>query len=464
MEIQVGAEGELRQVAWKYWDAAQVAGTPLKLSEREMIDRARDLMEEAVKLRMISDVPLGLFLSGGLDSSAITAFAAKNSPGQVKTFTIGFANSRFYDELPSANLVAEKFRTEHHVLQADEACADSMTKVVRHFDEPFGNPTAILEYMITRLMRKHVTVAISGDGGDELFGGYVRYAGAQLARRYRMLPQFITKGLVSRLAGFMNDATAGRHGFRRVREFAQSAWQSEEDMYIDWVGYFSEREKQELYAPEFAAAVGDRNSGDFLRQFFRRGAQLDPLSRLGYVDSASFLCCNCLEYADRMSMANSLEVRAPFTDYRLLEFALQLPDKMKVRRTQTKWITRQALRDVLPAEILEKKKMGFNPPLPQWINGELKPVIAQLLSAKAIASRGIFQPQAVAKLVRDHEENRRDNALKIWALLMIEVWQRMYVDGESEEAVLESALAGTQRKPVTATGARNSKADVICIR
>ena len=465
MEVQAGPDGELRQVVWKYWDAVHAAGAPLKLSERETIDRARELMEEAVKLRLISDVPLGLFLSGGLDSSAITAFAAKNSTDQVKTFTIGFANSKFYDELPAANMVAHKFRTEHHVLQADEACADYMTTVVRHFDEPFGNPTAILEYIITRLMRQHVTVAISGDGGDELFGGYVRYAGAALARRYRMLPQFITKGLVSRLSGLMSDATDGRHGFRRVREFAQSAWQAEEEMYIDWVGYFSRTEKQELYAPEFAAAVGHRDSGDFLRQFFRRGAQLDPLSRLGYVDSASFLCCNCLEYADRMSMANSLEVRAPFTDYRLLEFALQMPDKMKVRHGATKWILRQALREVLPREILQKKKMGFNPPLPQWINGELKPVIRQLLSPKAIESRGIFRPDAVQKLLRDHEQNRRDNALKIWALLMIEVWQRMYFDGQSEETVLETALGGSRRKAAVAMGAaQKTKADVICIR
>ena len=465
MEIQVGPEGELRQFAWKYWDAAQVAGSPLQLSEPQMIDRARELMEEAVKLRLISDVPLGLFLSGGLDSSAITAFASRNSPEQVKTFTIGFANSKFYDERAAANLVAQKFRTDHHVLQADEACADSMTRVVRHFDEPFGNPTAILEYIITKLMRQHVTVAISGDGGDELFGGYVRYAGAALARRYRMLPQFITKGLVARLSSLMNDATDGRHGFRRVREFAQSAWQSEEEMYIDWVGYFSESEKQELYSPAFAATVGGRNSGDFLRQFFRRGAQLEPLNRLGYVDSASFLCCNCLEYADRMSMANSLEVRAPFTDYRLLEFALRVPQKMKVRRTTTKWITRQALRDLLPREVLEKKKMGFNPPLPQWINGELKPVIGQFLSPKAVESRGIFRPEAVQKLLRDHEENRRDNALKIWALLMIEVWQRMYFDGQSEDAVLEAALGEIKRKPAVATArAGNTKAEVISIR
>ena len=464
MEIQVGADGELRQFVWKYWDAAQTAGSSLQLSERDTIERARELMEEAVKLRLISDVPLGLFLSGGLDSSAITAFASKHSADRVKTFTIGFANSKFYDELPMANLVAQKFKTDHHVLQADEACADYMTTVVRHFDEPFGNPTAILEYIITKLMRKHVTVAISGDGGDELFGGYVRYSGAALARQYRRLPQFVTKGLVSRLSGFMNDATDGRHGFRRIREFAQSAWQQEEDMYIDWVGYFSEAEKRELYAPEFAASVQGCDSGDFLRQFFRRGAQLDPISRLGYVDSASFLCCNCLEYADRMSMANSLEVRAPFTDYRLLEFAMQVPGHMKVRRSTTKWITRQALRDILPREVLGKKKMGFNPPLPQWINGELQPVIREFLSPAAIERRGLFRPDAVQKLLREHAENRRDNALKIWALLMIEVWQRMYFDKQSEESVLEAAVGATGRKPMIPAKPAKAKADVISIR
>jgi asparagine synthase (glutamine-hydrolysing) len=455
----------LRKREWKYWDAAETAGAPLQMSEADMIDRARDLMEESVKLRMVSDVPLGLFLSGGLDSSAITAFASKNNAEQVKTFTIGFENSKFYDEQPVAKLVAEKFNTDHHILQADEACAAYMTKVVRHFDEPFGNPTAILEYIITKQMRKHVTVAISGDGGDELFGGYVRYAGAALARKYRQLPQFITRGLVSRLSALMNDATDGRHGFRRAREFAQSAWQAEEDMYIDWVGYFSADEKQKLYAPGFAASVAGRDSGDFLRQFFRRGEKLDPLSRLGYVDAASFLCCNCLEYADRMSMANSLEVRAPFTDYRLFEFAMQVPQRMKVRNMTTKWITRQAMRDILPQEVLAKKKMGFNPPLPQWINGELRPVIQQFLSSAAIERRGIFRPDAVQKLLHDHEEDRRDNALKIWALLMIEVWQRMYFDKQPEESVLESVVGATKPKPVVQVGeVKKPKADVICIR
>ncbi|HEX2329277.1 MAG TPA: asparagine synthase (glutamine-hydrolyzing), partial [Candidatus Angelobacter sp.] len=429
MEIIVLPNGELTKKEWKYWDAANVVNQPLVMSEREMIDRARELMEEAVKIRMVSDVPLGLFLSGGLDSSAITALAARNSAEQVKTFTIGFSNSKFYDELPAANLVAQQYKTDHHILEANEACADYMTTVVRHFDEPFGNPTAILEYIITRLMREHVTVAISGDGGDELFGGYVRYAGAELARKYRRLPQFITRGLVARISGLLKDATDGRHGFRRVREFAESAWQAEEEMFISWVGYFSEAEKRELYSPDFAGQVANRDSGDFLREFFRRGERLDPVARLGYVDSASFLCGNCLEYADRMSMANSLEVRAPFTDYRLLEFALRVPGNMKVRNMNTKWITREAMRGILPQEVIDKKKMGFNPPLPQWINGELKPVIEKFLGRQALERRGIFRPEAVQQLIEDHRQSKRDNALKIWALLMIEVWQRMYLDG-----------------------------------
>jgi asparagine synthase (glutamine-hydrolysing) len=464
MEIIVLPNGELTKKEWKYWDAANVVNQPLVMSEREMIDRARELMEEAVKIRMVSDVPLGLFLSGGLDSSAITALAARNSAEQVKTFTIGFSNSKFYDELPAANLVAQQYKTDHHILEANEACADYMTTVVRHFDEPFGNPTAILEYIITRLMREHVTVAISGDGGDELFGGYVRYAGAELARKYRRLPQFITRGLVARISGLLKDATDGRHGFRRVREFAESAWQAEEEMFISWVGYFSEAEKRELYSPDFAGQVANRDSGDFLREFFRRGERLDPVARLGYVDSASFLCGNCLEYADRMSMANSLEVRAPFTDYRLLEFALRVPGNMKVRNMNTKWITREAMRGILPQEVIDKKKMGFNPPLPQWINGELKPVIEKFLGRQALERRGIFRPEAVQQLIEDHRQSKRDNALKIWALLMIEVWQRMYLDGESEGQIKEE-ITGVRKMPGNAKVAiRKRPAEVVSIQ
>ena len=441
MAVEVLPEGKLQAKQWVYWDPVEAAAEVPLLSDEEAVEQTRKLLEESVRIRLMSDVPLGIFLSGGIDSSTITALAAKPSSVPVKTFSIGFQDSKSYSELPYANRVAEVLRTDHHVLQARADCTAHLTKVVHHFDEPFGNPTAILEYILTRVMREHVTVALSGDGGDELFGGYVRYTGAWLAGYYQRLPRVLTHGLIPRLASLIRDDTTGRHGFRRVREFAESGWQPLEDMYLSWVGYFSEAEKWNLYNPSFAALVGEYDSGDFLRRLFRRGAGLHPMNRLGYVDMASFLCFNCLEYGDRMSMANSLEVRCPFTDQRLIEFALGLPHRMKSRGMVTKWVVKEAMRDVLPPDILRKKKMGFNPPLPQWINRELRPLLARLLDPRVIERRGIFRPEAVARLLNDHTENRRDNALKIWALLMLEVWQRMYLDGESESSVREGVLA-----------------------
>jgi asparagine synthase (glutamine-hydrolysing) len=441
MSVEVLPEGTLQSRQWSYWDPAEAAAAAPQLSEKATVERTRELLDESVRIRLISDVPLGIFLSGGIDSSTITALAARHSREPVQTFSIGFQDSKFYNELPYANQVARHFHTDHHVLEAQANCAVNLAEVVRHFDEPFGNPTAILEYILTKLMREHVTVALSGDGGDELFGGYVRYAGARLAGYYRRLPRFITRGLVPRLSALMRDDTNGRHGFRRVREFAESAWQPLDEMYLSWVGYFSAEEKQELYSSGFATQVAGHDSGDFLRELFRRGAKLDPLNQLGYADLASFLCCNCLEYGDRMSMANSLEVRCPFADQELIEFALGLPYRMKSRRLETKWAVKEAMRDILPKEILQKKKTGFNPPLPTWLNHELKPLVSHLLNPAVIERRGIFRPAGVARLLTDHAESKRDNSLKIWALLMIEVWQRMYLDGASESSVRDDLLA-----------------------
>ncbi|HKR97045.1 MAG TPA: asparagine synthase C-terminal domain-containing protein, partial [Candidatus Angelobacter sp.] len=201
-----------------------------------------------------------------------------------------------------------------------------------------------------------------------------------------------------------------------------------------------------------------------MERSYDRVAHLPALDRILYANFKTYLPDDLAVKMDRMSMANSLEVRAPFTDYRLLEFAMQVPGNMKIRRGITKWITRQALRNILPREVLEKKKMGFNPPLPQWINGELQPVIRQFLSPEAVERRGLFRPEAVQTLLRQHAENRRDNALKIWALLMIEVWQRMYFDKQSEESVLEEAVGMARRKPMVPAGPVAKKADVISIR
>jgi asparagine synthase (glutamine-hydrolysing) len=447
MSVEVLPIG-LQSCTWQYWDPVECCGVSAGTSETDLVDRARSLIEEAVRIRLVSDVPLGVFLSGGIDSSTITALASRTCPGQLQTFSIGFRGSEAYNELPFANMVAERFETDHHVLHADAHCVESLTEVVRHFDEPFGNPTAILQLILSKLMRQHVTVAISGDGGDEAFAGYPRYSGAQIARYCRRLPDCVTGRLVSRLSALIRDDTTGRHTFRRLRQFTESAWQAEEEMYLRWVGYFSEEEKQTLYTPSFRSKVKGHDSGDFLRDLFRRGATLDALNRLGYVDLASFLACNCLEYSDRMSMANSLEVRCPFTDHELVEFALHLQPSLKLRYFDSKWILKRAMRGILPEPVLRKKKMGFNPPAPQWINGELKPLIAQFLAPQVIERRGMFCPDVVSRLIREHAERRRDNTLKIWGLLMIELWQRLYFDREPESSVRESVLAITRNTSV----------------
>jgi asparagine synthase (glutamine-hydrolysing) len=430
LALEVGPDGQLTHRLKTYWDPVEAAGTARMLSHKQAVEKTRELVDEAVRIRLMSDVPLGVFLSGGLDSGTITAFAAKNSSQPVKTFSIGFRNNQRFDEIEQANEVASKFATDHRVVQVNAQCAEHIGTVVRHFDEPFGNPTAILEYILTKHMREHVTVALSGDGGDEAFGGYVRYEGAWLADKYRSLPSLITRGVIAHVSHLLRDDTSGRHANRRIREFLESAWLPQEEMYLQWVGYFSEVEKRALYTSEFASQVEERDSGEFLRALFRQGSRLDPLNQLGYVDLFSFLSGNCLEYADRMSMANSLEVRCPFTDHEILEFGLSIPFEWKCRLGNTKRIVRDAMRGVLPESVLRKGKMGFNPPLPAWINFELKPLIAEMLSQKAIERRGIFKPDAIELLLKDHAEGRRDNALKIWGLLMLEVWYRMYIDQE----------------------------------
>jgi asparagine synthase (glutamine-hydrolysing) len=446
LSIEISPDGSLKRQERTYWDPVEAAGGIEVGTRQQTVERIRELIDDAVRGRLISDVPLGVLLSGGLDSGAITAFAARNSEQPVKTFTIGFHDSKFFDESESASEVARHFHTEHRTLRVEAQCAEYMGTVVRHFDEPFGNPTAILEYLITQGMRDNVTVALSGDGGDEAFGGYVRYAGASMAQKYRKLPLALTRSF-SRLSALLRDDTQGRHGYRRVREFLESAWLPQEEMYLQWVGYFSETEKRAMYTPEFATQAGRRDSGDFLRQLFHRGDSLDPMSRLGYVDMASFLAGNCLEYADRMAMANSLEMRCPFADHRIQELGLAIPFSWKYRRGQTKSILREAMEGILPASILSRKKMGFNPPVPQWMTNELRPMLSELLSPRAVSRRGIFRPESVQLLLQEHLEGKRDNALKLWGLLMLELWFRMYVDRpwDSPGDPMLTIRAGTHR-------------------
>ena len=408
-----------------YWQAHPLpAGEEKDLGSEEL----RALLEESVRLRLVSDVPLGAFLSGGLDSSSIVALAARTQQEPVRTFSLGFgAGEEHYTELEFARIVSGRYSTQHRELTIRPACVDLLPRMVTLFDEPFGNPTALLLHALSEETRSHVTVALAGDGGDELFLGYPRYLGARLRGAWGAVPSPMRRA-AARLAQRIPEGTNGHHARRRAREFlsgSDTTWQS---AYIGWVTYFDPAMRHELYSSEFRAAVDGHVAERFLEEKFAEVQDCHPLNQASYVDLHSFLPHNVLQYGDRMSMAHALELRLPFTDHRLVEFALRLPAGQKLRGRETKRLLRAAMRPLLPPKTLHRSKLGLNPPLGRWLRGELAPLIDRYLSPDSVRQRGWFRPEAVARLREEFTSGRRDYSLHLWSLLVLEEWARQYLD------------------------------------
>jgi asparagine synthase (glutamine-hydrolysing) len=442
MKVKLAGGGIATQ-SGSFWDPLASSESPEKMSFRDVRSRLQDLVAEAVRCRLVSDVPLGVLLSGGMDSSTITAMMARSSTEPVRSFSIGFPQNSTYDEIPFAEMIARQFGCRHEVLQAEPSCANHLAKIVWHFDQPFGNPTAVLTYILSALTKQSVTVALAGDGGDELFGGYPRYVGAYMSNLPRALPGFVRNRVFPWIGRAMSDDSSGRHQLRRLREFLEGSGMPLIEMYLRWIGYFSPEDKAALYTPDFASRLQGHDSGAFLRNLFDQSEGLEPLNRLAYVDVKSFLCCNVLEYGDRMSMAHALELRAPFTDHRLVEFCLRLPFHHKFRYGESKWILKQAMKPFLPDAVLNKRKLGFNPPVGAWLNGELRNLPQVLLSESALRQRGLFRSEAIQKMIALHSSGKRDHSLHIWALVVMEIWFRIYIDGRTVESVQEDINAAT---------------------
>ena len=423
----------------RYWQALPLPAGEAKESAPEELCA---LLEESVRLRLVSDVPLGAFLSGGLDSSSIVALAARAQADPVRTFSLGFGvGEEHYTELDFARLVSGRYGTQHCELTIRPDCAELMPRVVALFDEPFGNPTSLLLHALSEVTRHHVTVALAGDGGDELFLGYPRYLGARLRRAWGEVPPPLRRG-ASALAQRIPEGTNGHHTRRRVREFFSGGSGSWQNAYIGWVTYFSPGMREELYSPEFRAAFGGHAAEQFLADRFAEVAGCDALSQASYVDLHSFLPHNVLRYGDRMSMAHALELRLPFTDHRLVEFALRLPTGQKLRGNETKRLLRTSMRHLLPEKTLRRSKLGLNPPLGRWLRGELAPLMDRYLSSEAVLRRGWFRPETVKRLREEFASGRRDYSLHLWGLLVLEEWARQYLDGaHTTEAVPQRAEA-----------------------
>lgn len=363
----------------RYWHLPLEKTNLPTLTEAKQI--LRDKVTEAVKLRMVSDVPLGAFLSGGVDSTIVVGVMSQLSNRPIKTFAVGFEEEKF-SELPYARQAAQVFKTDHTEFIVKPQMADILPKLARQYGEPFGDSSALPTYYLAQQTRKHVTVALTGDGGDENFGGYRRYIATKFLR-------FV-----------------GRR-------------------YFDSIGIFDEDEKEQLYAPGFSQSVETGQAAGYLKELFGQAKNLDYVNRMSFVDFSSYLPECLMTKVDIASMAHSLEARSPFLDHELIEFVFPLPGAWKLKGlSSTKWLLKEAFRDLLPPSILDRPKMGFGLPVDQWFRGELKNYWREHVLSSAALGRGYFNKAALEKLFEDHVAGRRNHGYRLWVLLMLELWNR----------------------------------------
>lgn len=399
----------------RYWVLPAAAEQqPPGVSEAATCDRLREVFDESVRLRMIADVPLGAFLSGGLDSSSVVASMALQSNVPVKTFSIGFKEVE-YNELPSARLVAQRYQTEHHEILVSPDSVDLVGRLVHHFDEPFGDSSAIPTYLVSEFAARHVKVALTGDGGDELFAGYESFFAVDNLRRFDRVPLWLRR-IFSFVADQLPYSAYGKNYLRMISRTSAL----ERYFELNYTPYFL---RHDLLRPDWMlpadAAFLNRTFADCLLS-----DRADILTRALYFEATAKLTGDMLVKVDRMSMANSLEVRSPMLDHELAELAAQIPFAWKMRNGQGKLILRKALGDRLPAELLRLPKKGFGVPLARWFRESLHDFLQDHLTSAEFLNRGIVSPDFLGHMLREHDSGRRDNSHWLWMLLMLELWFR----------------------------------------
>jgi len=397
----------------------------LRLSEAEASEALREKLTEAVRLRMISDVPLGAFLSGGIDSSIVVGLMAGLSARPVKTFSIGFQEAA-YNELDHARRISERWKTEHHehVVAAD--ALSILPKLVRHYGEPYADSSAIPTFYVSQITRQSVTVALNGDGGDESFAGYDRYRANQAAERIRRIPG--SRAAASLVAQALPDSLDPKNRWRRIRRFLNVANQPMAERYGSWLTFFGEEAKRTLYAGEMQALLRAERPVAWMEAMFSQFSGLDPAEAAMAVDVQSYLPYDLLVKVDITSMANSLEARSPFLDHEVMEFAARLPVSLKVRGNTAKYLLKRAFPDLLPPENVNRAKMGFGVPVGPWFRGPLRELLCDSLLSSRSFARGLFQPDEVKRLITEHVEARADHSFQLWSLLMLELWHTEMVD------------------------------------
>lgn len=413
----------------EYWGGPQgmldgTEGAPVSL------DEAWEVLKESVQAHMLSEVPLGAFLSGGLDSTVIVALMRELSPHPVKTFSIGFKNAGIYDEQRYATMVAKHLGTEHHPFAVDADDVSVVPEIIRHLDEPLADASVIPNYLVAKLAREHVTVALTGIGGDELFGGYRRYFGDAMAQKWQRIPRPLRRNLLLpavRLIPATGDTKLGNMS-RLAQKFLEPLDLTPENRYLAWNAFFSESAKRELYGP--ANGTTRTDSADTMLPHFDRVSHRPFADRAMYVDIKSYLPGDPLFLSDRMTMAHALEGRVPLVDPKVMEFAARVPLSQKLQGQTTKVLLREVLRGRVPEEVIDRPKQGFGTPIDVWFRGELAPLVDQILDPALLRKRGYFRPEYVEWLRGQQSAGKRDFSQHLWALIVFELWHRAYIDAD----------------------------------
>jgi len=413
--------------AQKYWQLDY--SKKMNLTYNEAKEKIRELLKDAVKLRMIADVPLGAFLSGGIDSSIVVGLMSEISSKPVKTFSIGF-KEKDYSEVSYARIVANRFKTQHNEFIVEPKYTEILEKIVWHYDEPFGDSSALPSFYVSQITRKFVKVALNGDGGDENFGGYLRYLALKksqiLSLPFRIVPEKLFKAIVNSIP----EGRSRTNFFRRGKRFLSALREAPARRNLTWHRIFSNEMKEEIYSDEMKNKFSKIDAEELLEKLFEEAPACTILDRAFYTDFSAYLPECLMTKMDIASMANSLESRSPFLDWRLVEFAASFPSDWKIKGSRQKCILKDAFSDLLPPEILNRGKMGFGVPLDKWFCGQWQGLFREtVLSAKAI-KRNYFNISQVRKIFEEHLSGRRVHGYRLWNLLMLELWHRVFVDGD----------------------------------
>ena len=420
----------------RYWRLDYSRKTDVR-DVAELHEQIREAVLGAVRKRLVADVPLGAFLSGGIDSSAVVAAMAQAAGGRIKTFSIGFDDERF-NELPHARAVAQRFDTEHHEFVVEPNAIDLLPKIVRHYGEPFGDSSALPTFYLAELTRRHVTVALNGDGGDESFAGYSRYVANNLAAHLDRVPLSLRRAAQS--VGEALPASGDVSSVvSRARRLMQGMSLDPGERYERYVSCFDGDLRTTLYAPEFRDQLEGAPTRSPIVDAWEAASGNAPLDRMLEVDATTYLPGDLLVKADIASMAYSLEARSPLLDHELMEMAAAIPANLKLRGGRKKAVFRDALRAWLPDSLLDRPKQGFSIPVARWFRGDLRDYAREVLLDRSTLARGYFRPEAVEALLDQHSGGAADESSRIWSLLMLELWQREIADQTATPELARSA-------------------------